>query len=339
MLVNELKNIAAAGLFLASMAHAEPAPVVIATLASLLQPQQYSAPATVKPFNRPQLAAEVTGQIIRMPVRVGTIVKKDDLLAELDCRLYQARKKASSAALNRSQSQLNLAKEQLARANNLKRKSSISEELLDQRSTEVKTARADLHSQQASLEQAILDVQRCTIHAPFDALVIQRMSSQGSLANPGTPLIELVQLDQLEVSAKLRENEANTLTENTASFFSYQGRHYPLKLRAIPAFIDERTRTREARLSFKQTSAPIGAAGRLIWQSAQEQLPADYLVRRGSQLGIFIARENKATFIALPGSREGQPATVTLEGNEKLITEGRQRLQDGDAIQQTGPAS
>jgi len=311
---------------------AEPIPVRTELLGQLLTPQSYSAPATVKPFNRPQLGAEVTGQILSMPVRVGDTVKQGQVLVELDCRVHEQREKTATAALERARSQLQFSQAQLARAQNLQKKSSISEELLEQRRTELAAARADLDTQSAQQELARIDVARCRIAAPFDALVSQRLGSEGSLANPGTPLLELVQLSQLEVSAELRGNQADSLSDTSGAVFSYQGMDYPLALRVLPPLVDERTRTREARLQFVADAAPVGAAGRLLWNSSTRLLPAHFLVRRDGVLGVFLANNNTAKFVALPDASEGQPAAVELPDDEQLITEGRQRVNHGDAI-------
>ena len=204
------------------------------------------------------------------------------------------------------------------------------------------TRGADLRTQLAQQQLAEIDVQRCSITAPFDAIVAQRLGSEGSLANPGTPLLELVQITQLEVSAELRGNEGDSLADAQTPHFSYQGQRYRVSMRALPPLIDERSRTREARLTFDDGNAPVGAAGRLHWSSRERRLPAHFLVRRKGQLGIFLARDAEAVFQALPGAIEGQPAPVqNLADDEQLITEGRQRLNHGDPIatQNNGPAS
>lgn len=323
------------GCLLASAIHATdalPIPVLAQPLSALTSPPQYSAPASVKPLNRPQLAAEVTGRVIRMPVNTGELVKAGDLLVELDCQVHQLRARRAEAARTRSQAQLSFAKTQLKRAENLKSKRTISDELLEQRRTEVATANTDLLVQRSDLALAKLDVQRCLITAPFDALLSRRLASVGSLANPGTPLVELVQVHDLEVSAELRDYQADRLQSAAKPFFEYLGQQYPLTLRSLPALVDERSRTREARLQFTDRTAPVGAAGRLIWQTAQQQLPADYLVRRDKHLGVFVVDSGIARFVAVPGAREGQPATVQLEASTQIVTEGRQRLNDGDRI-------
>jgi hypothetical protein len=145
-------------------------------------------------------------------------------------------------------------------------------------------------------------------------------------------LLNLVQLDELEVSAELRGAEASGLEQAEIIAFDYAGSRYPLQLRRILPVIDERTRTQEARLSFIQASAPAGAAGRLIWQGTANELAADYLVRRDGRLGIFLEENGRARFHILDKAREGQPVRLLLTPETRLITDGRQRLQEGDPV-------
>jgi RND family efflux transporter MFP subunit len=310
-------------------------PVSTAVLGELISPQVFSAPAQVKPLNRSQIAAEVSGQILRLPVRVGEVVAADTVLVELDCRAHQAQVQAADAALQRAQAQLRFARSQWQRAQNLKRRGSISNEILEQRRLAVNTASAEVQAQRVQQDLAQLQVQHCQIRAPFAALISQRLGSVGGYATPGASLLELVQLEQREVRAELRTTTAESLRAGDQIRFRYQGQDYPVQLRALLPLVDERTRTREARLVFVADGAvaDIGAAGRLTWRSRQPILAAQYLVRRDGQLGVFIVQEDQARFMALTQAQEGQPVAVDLPPTTMLVVEGRQRLQDGDLIQ------
>ncbi len=311
---------------------ADDIPVRSQPLGELLQQPTFSAPATVESLNAPTVSAQTSGLVTDIPVRVGDHVSKGDLLVQLDCRYQRAQLAAAQAGLKRIEAARRFASTQLKRARNLKNKSSISQELLDQRLSELQGAQADQQHQRQLIKQHSIDVERCSLAAPFDAVVSKRLASVGSLANPGTGLLQLIQLSGNAVSAELRNAEVTSLQQARAITFSYAGQNYPLSLKALIPVINERTRTQQARLSFNTESAPAGAAGRLIWQGPANQLAADYLVRRKQRLGIFIARRNKAHFHVLMDAREGQPVSVDLPANSLIITEGRQRLQHGDTI-------
>jgi RND family efflux transporter MFP subunit len=311
---------------------ADPIPVRISPLSDLLRQPEYSAPASVTPLNAPSLAAQISAQIDSIPVRVGDRVEEGDLVARLDCRYHESILAAARAGLQRIDAQLAFARAQLQRAKNLKSNRNISEELLDQRNSELLSTEAQDLSQRQQIRQAEIDVQRCRVTAPFEAVVTERLAQEGGLANSGTPLVKLLQLDKLEVSAELRGSEAESLRQADSILFRYAGKDHPLRLRHILPQIDTRTRTQQARLIFLKDPAPAGAAGRLIWQGPKEQLAADYLVRRDGRLGVFLAYENSAHFHPLPQAQEGQPALLQLKPSLRLITEGRQRLQHGDSL-------
>ena len=161
---------------------------------------------------------------------------------------------------------------------------------------------------------------------------MERLASSGSLATIGTPILKLVQLDDIEVSTSLREPESETLEKSKEIWFTFFKQRYPLTLRRILPVIESRTRTRETRLLFSKQSAPVGAAGRVQWQGESLQLPAGYLVRRNEQHGVFLVDGDKARFHLVAGAVEGQPAVIALPAETLLIVEGRQRLGDGDEI-------
>lgn len=320
-------------MLLASSAWSDKKPVRVQPLGELLRQPAFSAPASVKPLNAPSLAAEINGRVEVIPVRVGDRVKTGDLLIELDCRYHRSRLLAAKAELQQIEAQLKFARTQLRRAEELKDKRSISDEVLDQRRTELLGAQADRVHRQEQIRQVAIDVERCTITAPFDAVVTERLAQVGGLASPGTPLLNLIQLKDLEVSAELRGFEAVSLQQAASLHFSYAGTDYAVRLRRLLPVINGRTRTQEVRLTFEQESAPAGAAGRLVWQGLADEMPADYLVRRNGSLGVFLAEGDSARFHALPDAREGQPVRLTFAADERLVTDGRQRLQDGDAIE------
>lgn len=308
-------------------------PVTTTPLGELLQPVEHSAPATLEPLNSPALAAEIGARIDAIPVRVGDSVTEGQPLVTLDCRTHNARLAASRARLSQLQSQARFAQTQLARARDLKRRNTISEEELDRRQTELEDLRAQLRGQEAQLEQAQIQVDQCTVRAPFKALVSQRLASVGDLASPGTPLLRLVQLDELELSARLRDRQAAALRADARYWFEYEDRRLPARLRRVLPLVDTTTRSREVRLRIDGLDdVPAGAAGRLLWRAPLPAVPADYLVRRGDQLGLFLLDGDKARFHPVDGAVEGQPAGVALPPDTRVIVQGRYTLSDGDAV-------
>ena len=325
------------GLLSLSAAIADPVSVRTRALGDLVDVPQFSAPATVVARNQPRVAAEIGARVTALPVQVGDRVATNDVLARLDCRSHESRLAVARAELGITLAQLGNARQQLARARNLKRNKSISDELLDERQMDLETRQAEASARREAIKQAQIDVGHCVILAPFDAVVTERLVSVGTYVSRGTAVVDLLETSGQEVSVQLRETEVDTLGRAEALVFVTASGRYPLRLRTLLPAVDTRTRTREARLTFNGEPAFPGTAGRLAWRGRQRLLPADYLVRRQDTLGIFVLRDDHARFVALPHAQEGQPVTADLPADTLLITEGRWRLVDGEEVVIAGP--
>jgi len=320
------------GIFVLSAALAEPVSVRTVPLGELLDEPLYSAPATVVARNQPQVAAEISARVIALPVQVGDRVSAGDPLARLDCRSHESRLAVARAELKVTHAQLSHAREQLTRARNLKKNKSISDELLDQRHLDLEIRQAEASARREAIRQAEIDVGHCEIKAPFNAVATDRLVSVGTYVSRGKAVIGLLETAGQEVSAYLRETEVETLQEAGELVFESAAGRFPLQLRTLLPALNTTTRTREARLVFAAEEAIPGTAGRLVWRGRRLLLPADYLVRRQDRLGLFVLRDGQAQFIRIPQAQEGQPASVDLPADTRLITEGRWSLTDGQAV-------
>ena len=305
-------------------------PVTSAPLKQLVIYPERSAPAQVESLNDSRLSAQVSALIQSIPVRVGDRIEGGQLLVQLDCREYRARRDSQRSIRQQFKSQLKLAESQLERSLSLRQRNGISEEKVEQRETELNVLRAQAASQQEQLNEAQLQVERCRILAPYTGVVRERLASVGELAAPGTPLLVLQQLDEVEVVAEIRAGQLNPSPQQW--LFVYQRQRYPLLLRRQLPLIDPQSRTQQLRLEFSAQQAPPGASGRLQWRDPTPHLPADLLLRRGGTLGVMLLDDDKARFAELPTAIEGQPVAVDLPEESRVIIEGRQALVDGDAV-------
>ncbi|HEB97885.1 MAG TPA: efflux RND transporter periplasmic adaptor subunit [Thiotrichales bacterium] len=319
-------------LWLAS-ALAAPVPVGVVSFREVAVYPALSVPGTVLSLNRSELAAETRGRILQVRVRVGDRVRRNEPLVVLDCRTQHNARKAAQAALTQAKARLDLARRELRRARSLLEEQNISRELLEQRENAVVQAEAAVQAAAAQAADAELEVERCTVRAPFDGIVLERLAGVGELAVPGTPLLRLLDRGSLEVAAEVPASLAGPAADDEI-WLEIDGRKYPLRLRTWVDAIDTRSRTREARLVFTGEAALPGSAGRVLWRARTPHVPASLLVRRGGRLGVFLAEGGHARFRPLPAAEEGHPAPAPgLPLDALLIREGRHGLEDGQAIE------
>jgi len=293
---------------------------------------EHRAPAVVVPQNDSKINAEVTAKIVDIPVQVGQVVDKGTVLVRLQNADFNSVLQREAATLKSLEARIELARYQLQRAQTLSKQQAVAEELLKQRETELAVLLADQIGQQAALEQAKRNVEKCTVRAPFQAIVSEKFAQVGELAAPGTPLLRIIDAERSEVAAKLSMVKVD-LTHAVKNYqFLTEKRGYDLSLRAITPSVDPVERTQELRLEFVSDKALPGTAGELYWVDKQAHLPAEYLLRRKSIIGVFIVKDNRAEFVALPDAVEGRPARVTFTADQQVVEKGRFRLQHGDAV-------
>jgi len=318
------------------LAAGETIPVQARPLAELAVHAEYRAPASVVSDGDSRISAEIMARIVELPVHVGEVVKQGALLARLEATDHRLALDREEAALRALQARVDLAAYQLDRARSLSRKNVVSEELLTQRETELRSLRAQLEGQEAAVTQARRRLAKTAVRAPFEAVIDARLASVGELASPGTPLLQIIDYRRLEVSVPLQARLAESLPRAERPELVTPVGRYPLRLRTITPAFDPVSRTREARLLFTGEAALPGSAGELVWRSTRPELPAELLSRRKGSLGVFVVDTQdgatRARFVPLPGAEEGRPAAVSLPARTLVITLGRFRLQDGDPV-------
>lgn len=312
--------------------------VSVKPLSSILIESKQSSPASVVSLNTSTISAEITGRAFKVYAETGDLVKKSQRLVSLDCRSYDLAKKQAEASLKVSLAQLNLAKKQLNRNQQLISKGTIPRALLESSQATQETALADIEFKKAQIETAKLAINRCTIRAPFSGQVSNKMVQQGQLLMPGTQLFQIMQSNRSEIKTDLSPADAIALQNLTEIKFVTDTQSLLVKVRSIIQVVDETTRTQEVRLSLtEKTVIPTGLSGRIEWSNSKLRIPPEYILRNKSDLGVMTAENTvegtaKAKFVLLPNAIEGQPVQTELSANTLIIDKNRYRVNNGELI-------
>lgn len=311
---------------------AEPVSVSVQRLGDLRVERELRAPATVISANRAIVTAEVTALIDAVLTDVGATVKKGAVLVRLDndnARLALQQARANLLSLD---AQIAEAKHRLAKAEKLLDKNFVSDDELTERRTNVAVLQANRQSQLVAIKIAELGLSRTQIRAPFDATVVAREAQVGSFAQPGTPLLTLVQMDRREVDAELDPRYAGDITKASDLRYVSSDETYPIRLLRLSNVIESDTRRLRARLEFTGEPARIGSSGDFVWTESTGVVPVTLIVQRGPDFGVFVAADNTAQFVAIPSAQEGRPAELSLPDDTMVVSRGHFRLQDGDDL-------
>ncbi len=145
-----------------------------------------------------QIRPRVSGYIDRVAFHEGALVKKGDLLFQIDPRPFEAQVNQLQAQVAQTRANLKRSNSEARRGERLRASNAISAELADARSSAETEAKAMLAATQAQLQAAQLNLSFTQIRAPINGRVSQALITAGNLVNAGESLLTtLVSTDQV----------------------------------------------------------------------------------------------------------------------------------------------
>jgi len=133
-----------------------------------------------------EIRARVSGYLESVHFTDGQTVKKGDLLFTIDRRPYQTTLDQIRANLAQARANLAFTEADLARAQQLVRDKTITQQTFDQRTQSKRVAEASVAANEAMVRQAELDFSFTELRAPVDGRIGDRRVSPGNLVTGGT---------------------------------------------------------------------------------------------------------------------------------------------------------
>ncbi|WP_445571760.1 multidrug efflux RND transporter periplasmic adaptor subunit MexE [Pseudomonas sp. E102] len=150
------------------------------------------APETV------EIRPRVSGQIDHVAFTEGALVKKGDLLFQIDPRPFQAEVRRLEAQLAQARATATRSENEAQRGERLRLSNAISAELADSRTTAAQEARAAVAGIQAQLDLAKLNLSFTRVTSPINGRVSRAEITAGNLVTADvTPLTSVVSTDKV----------------------------------------------------------------------------------------------------------------------------------------------
>lgn len=199
-----------------------------------------TAQGKLEPKEYVDVGAQVSGQLHRVYVQIGDMVKKGQLMAEIDPKVYEAqvevneaRLKSLNAQIQQQQVQLRLAKQVHARNEGLIKLNAVSKEVLETTKADVDASAATLASLKAQAEESVSSLKGAKanlsytkIYAPISGTVTSQTTRQGQTinANQTAPnIMQVANLDIMTVRAQVAEADVPRLKAGMEVYFTTLG--------------------------------------------------------------------------------------------------------------------
>lgn len=167
-------------------------------------------PGKLYAVQQSKVAFQIGGKIQTISVDIGDKVEKGSVLAELDNREILAN-------LNQADAKYKLAEQLLERFKDLKAQGHISIQELDKAESDFAVAKSQQDFYQVKLEQT-------KILAPFNGLIQSRYLDEGTVINPGLPILEILDSEKVEAHIAMPLNLVNKVSLKQTYAFNLNGK-------------------------------------------------------------------------------------------------------------------
>ncbi len=183
-----------------------------------------TATGTIEPITKVDVGTQVSGTISHIYVDYNSVVKKGQLLAELDRKLLEAEMKSEMANLKSSKSEYEYQDKNFKRLRQLHEKKLISETEYEEALYQYEKAQQAYEKAQATLVKAQSNLDYATIYSPIDGVVLSREVEEGQTvaASFETPTMFTIANDlrKMQVIADVDEADIGQVLEGQRVTFT-----------------------------------------------------------------------------------------------------------------------
>ena len=306
---------------------------------------------TLRPWVEAQVGPQfVAAYVDTVLVRPGAMVKRNEVLATLDCRNASAANQAVAMQARAIDAQQKAAADEAARLRSLLDGGFVSPNEAEQKTAESAAQEAELLSQRAKMMTAALEVSDCVLRAPFDGEVATRTEDPGAFARPGTHIVSVVDRSIVRIVGDAPEIDFAAVAPGTVARVHVLATGKDLKgtiSRRAPA-ADPGTRTVHFEIDIADPARglPVGTTGEISIDVGEPvpatELPLYAASIRGEKAIVFVVEGDVARTRTIPVQGEvGASLFVApeLKAGSLVVTDGRALLEDGDRVaMKTSPA-
>lgn len=211
--------------------------------------QTRKLPGTVKAADQVDLAFQVAGTLIDLPVKEGQRVKKGDLVARLDTRDFISNLNNAKGVVAKANASVEYANAEYQRYRNIKATDAgaVSDSMVSLKQTSLKVSKADLQSAQAGLAIAQDQLNYTSLRAPFSGIVARKYVDNFQELKAKQGVVSIQNISDVDITIDVPEMMMTPIRQTRpkvfAEFAADASRRFELKLKEAALQSDSQTQT------------------------------------------------------------------------------------------------
>ncbi len=268
--------------------------------------QQVTATGQLDSVISVDVGSQISGLIQKLYVDFNSPVKKGDKLVEIDPATYQQKLRQAEANLASAEASNQLQKVNTERVKELFQQKLVTRQEFDQAVAQLQQSNASLVTARATVENAKVDLERCTITSPIDGIVINKQTEEGKTvaASLNAPVLFTIanDLSKMQITAAVAEADIGSVAEGQQVTFT------------VDAFPNRAFRGQVVQVR----NAPKTTNNVVTYDTIISVDNRDLKLRPGmtANVSIVVARRDNVLRIANAALRLRVPETVAVKRDE-----------------------
>jgi multidrug efflux system membrane fusion protein len=332
-------------------------PVSIATASRQDVPIYLTGLGTVQALFTVAIHAQVDGKLQSVFFKEGQRVKKGDVLAKIDPRLYQAALDQAKARKAQDEAALVAAQKDLVRFQTLVLRNAETQQNLDLQQSKVDQTKATIDADAAAIETTQTNLDYTEIVAPTDGRMGVRMVDPGNIvhASDQTAIAILTQTQPTAVlftlPAQTLDDVRDAVAQGSVQVAAYDRDNVRLlstgTLATIDNLIDQSTATYRLKAMFANADEKLWPGefvnARLLVQVRKDVVVIPSVAVQRGPNGLFtwvVKTDNTVEPRPITTATGGDNATIILSGvndGERVVTDGQYKLQTNAPVSIVNP--
>jgi membrane fusion protein (multidrug efflux system) len=315
--------------------------------------------ATLDGYVNAQIRPQVSGYIIKQDYKEGSLVRKGQVLFEIDPRLFKAALDRAKGDLMQAQAQLGKSTLDVERDTPLAEGKAIAQSQLDNEIQAKLGAQAAVESGRAAVEQAELNLEFTKVTSLVDGIAGIAQVQLGNLVGPNSVLTSVSQVDPIKAYFPISEQEylrtqqksGASASRHAISFFGNSleliladGSIYPHKGKILLADrqVDPSTGTIRIVAAFPNPGNILrpGQYGRMRVETSMKKgallLPQSAIAQsQGSYQAAVVGSDHKVSMRTVkPGETVGTMRVIDegVKPGDQVVVEGLQKIREGTLV-------
>jgi RND family efflux transporter MFP subunit len=301
---------------------------------------------------------KAAGRLEDVYVKLGDPVSRGQRIARIEDREIREQVKQAEAAfevaratIRQREADLKFSQTNLDRSRELFGRQLLPKQTLDDADAryqasvaQLELARAQLTQSQARLEELRINLANTVISSPVNGFVAKRYTDAGAYASQNAPVVDLVDISTVRLIANVVEKDMRRVGAGDAARVevdAFPGETFNGRIARVAPVLDPSTRTAQIEIEIvnKNHRLKPGMYARVSLTIEQRAnalvVPANAIVDREGQRGVFLAQNNTASWRPVEVGIEDATKVEILRGvseGDRVITTGAAALQNGDRI-------